>query len=415
MDPHVLTIRGRYWYRNEAEHFHVFKGKISASRLFDFIFGRYFDESGLKGSNNLMRFGRATESKVVLTHLLRFQEYSASESGTYPHPRIKDSCGTPDAFLCDPKRTFKSLPEWVQTMWLAEPEARRTAIDWTRGILEVKTMLKLDFKRLGPVIKAEHICQMYWTMLCTGAAWGEYIRFCDETKESRVFRIYLNPAVARKLEACVERMRNEMIAGSPYKAACDHEVNAELVLEFRAQATRFNLVTMDVNGERKKYYSLGWPSDDVALLEKMAEDYDICFVDRPPASPSSAEPAKKRARKKATTVKAPRATPAPTPVQTPMQQVQTTTPAAGPVRLTPASLMPMLEQQSHQTIAALVDDLDATHRVLIQCLRNMDYDAALSERVFHAQQCRLLEIHGLCKAVEAIKQEKKEGAPEQDE
>jgi len=87
-------------------------------------------------------------------------------------------------------------------------------------------------------------------------------------------------------------------------------------------------------------------------------------------------------------------------------------PDAGPIRMTPASIMPMVEAQQHQTIAALVEDFDETHKVLVACLRNKDYEQALSARVFHSQMCRLLEIHGLCKALHAVKEVE---APERDE
>jgi len=223
-----------YWYRNECAHYAIFKGKISASRMFDFIAGRFFNDRNMKGSNNLTRFGRGTEAKVILTHLLSCT-YVASECGTYPHPTIEDSCGTADAFLEDTNRTFTTVPGWVQKKWLAEPAHIRDAIKWVLGLLEVKTMLKQDFKRLGPVMKPEHLCQMYWAMLCTGRVWGEYIRSCHETKESRVFHVYMIPALARRLEHCVARMQREMIAGTPYETACESEENHELVDAFRRQ------------------------------------------------------------------------------------------------------------------------------------------------------------------------------------
>ena len=106
--------RSPFWYRYRmtCKHYAIFGGKLSASRMFDFIAGRFFNDRGTKGSNNLMRFGRGTESKVVLTHLLASPPYIGSECGTHPHPRVKDSCGTPDAFLEDPTLTFNGLPEW---------------------------------------------------------------------------------------------------------------------------------------------------------------------------------------------------------------------------------------------------------------------------------------------------------------
>jgi len=48
-----------------------------------------------------------------------------------------------------------------------------------------------------------------------------------------------------------------------------------------------------------------------------------------------------------------------------------------------------------------VADLDSTHKVLVKCLLNKDYDEALQARVFHAQICRLMEIHGLCLSMQA--------------
>jgi hypothetical protein len=405
-----------YAYRTQTEFHHIFGGKLSASRMFDFIAGRFFDgnKGGRGGSNNVMRFGRATESKMVLAYLLA-NNYVASEAGTYPHPRIKDSCGTPDALLTDTSRSVETLPEWLQKKWRNEPNDAWKTADWTRGNFEAKTMLELDYQRLGPTIKAEHICQMYWTMQCASLYWSEYIRGCYESKECRVWRVYLRPCISRKLEACVLRMQTDMIAGAPYAVVCDTQENRDLVNAFYLQAKTYNAVTVDANGITQRFSTLPWPTEQAIKLEKMSADYDVCRLDIQGVKEQGAEPAKKRQRKKAaTTAKAPKMKRA-APAQTPIAVPPSPPPDAGPIRLTPASIMPMVEAQQHQTIAALVADLDETHKVLVTCLQNKDYDQALGARVFHSQMCRMLEIHGLCKALHAITEIQNESAAERDE
>jgi hypothetical protein len=396
-----------YSYRNVVEHGTVFKEKVSASRIYDFIAKRYFDSRGLVGSSDLTRFGRAYEAKVVLTHLLA-STYKARESGTYPHPRVKDSCGTPDAFLIGEARTFTTLPPWVQEMWNKQPAAARDAIDWTTGILEAKTMKKLDYKRLGPNMKPEHLAQMYWTMLCTNTVWGQYSRACDETKECRVFHVYLMPSVARKLEKCVVRMLTEMIGGCPYLDACDSADNAWLMEWFNSQAIWHAEIVIDAQGEKQRYNTLTWPAEQIALYDQMVAGYDICRLDRTPSADqlASAEPVRKKQRKKPAAKKtaAPKAQPRPAPRAALAPTAVSRVPDAGPIRLTAASVANIMQtQQQSQTIAALVDDLDHTHQVLVECLLNGDYAHALGERVFHSQICRLMEIHGLCKAQEVTK------------
>jgi hypothetical protein len=404
-----------YWYRNESKYFDIFKGKLASSRMFDFIAGRYFQDNGLKGggSNNLTRFGRATESKLILTHLLD-SGYVAYECGTYPHPDMpEESCGTPDARLYAKGRTLESQPEWIQDEWNKPQYAELAAtINWEVGNLEAKSMMKLDYKRLGPEMKAEHLVQMYWTMRCAQTFWGEYIRGCDETKECRIYHIYLIPDLLISLEACVTRMRNEMISGTPYEVACEHEQNVALVHRFRVLALWYNQVKLTEKGEKARFHLAAWPATEVALLDKMAADYDICRSE-PVALDLGNEPATKRQRKK------PAAKTTTTTTAAVVKREMQTSPAiaavpaaaapdAGPIRLTPASIMPMVEAQQKQTLAALMKDLDTTHKVMIKCMENQDYDQALAARVFHAQTCRLLEIHGICKAIAATTQMQEE-------
>jgi hypothetical protein len=181
------------WYRQECQHYDIFKGKVSGSRLFRFIGGGYeidafIKESNFKG-NSLTRFGKATECKIVLAHLLRFTAYTMSECGTYAHPTIPDACGTPDAILLDPKRTIDTVPSWVKDLWVKEGPGHER-IDWRHGVFEAKSMMYLDKHRRGPEIKPEYICQIYWAMICSGTYWGECARCCDESRQGRVFRIY---------------------------------------------------------------------------------------------------------------------------------------------------------------------------------------------------------------------------------
>jgi len=157
--------------------------------------------------------------------------------------------------------------------------------------------------------------------------------------------------------------------------------------------------------------SLPWPTEQVALLEKMAADYDMCYVDRPLLN-HCVEPVKKKARRKTATAGTVKPKPSvkvePHPVPSLAVAPVSVPMASGPVRLAPDTIIPMVEAQQRQTISALVNDLDTTHRALVECLKQQEYDQALGQRVFHMQICRLMEIHGLCKAVEAVKQHQAE-------
>ena len=184
------------WFRQDCQHYELFKGKLSGSRMYDFIGGGYdldafLRKDGTFKGNHLTRNGKATECKIVLAHLLHFANYTMRECGTYVHRTIPDACGTPDAILVDPTRTFDSLPAWVKTLWLKEADTvDPKTIDWTTGVFEAKSMKYLDKHRKGPEIRPEHICQVYWAMICSGTYWGELARCCDESKQGRVYRIY---------------------------------------------------------------------------------------------------------------------------------------------------------------------------------------------------------------------------------
>ncbi len=386
MDPGVPihrqpqgTIR---WHRfkDQTSNYHVFKHKISSSVLYKFLGGGYkldsflTDADGSFKGNHLTRHGNVEECKIVLAHLLRFTHYTACETGSWPHPSIGDACGAPDAMLYDAQRTFEKLPRWLQTLWLQESEEQRRAIDWTTGVFEAKAMLKEDKHGRGPEIKPEHICQVYWNMICTGTHWGELARACHATRQGRVFRIYRRPDIARKLELCVRRMHSEMIAGTPYLTAVRSELNEELVKEFRGQATYYNAVPEP--GALKHYYDLPWPAQQVKELEDALAAYDIC---RSESNVPQQQPLEdKRAKKKARTQSA---EPAPTAV----------------------SLFPVLGvDAAYMSDGRYLEAYELTNKALGQALRNGDYHIPLEEKVFELQVVRLMNMKARAHAALAL-------------
>jgi hypothetical protein len=227
-----------YYYRSSCEHYDLFKGKLSGSRMFRFIGGAsfnretaFFDDVGFKG-NNLTRNGRMNECKMVLACLLAHAKDGMRmfEAGSYPHPRIPDICAAPDAIVVVPAVTFEGLSAWQKDLILNAPNPIDvTKVDWTRGFFESKVMLRLDTKdKLGPVMKPDYLCQAYMEMICTGTYWGFVQRGCSETKECRLYHVFLKPALANRLEKCIMRMREEMIGGTPYAAAIEHVTNKEV-------------------------------------------------------------------------------------------------------------------------------------------------------------------------------------------
>ena len=379
-------------YRETCSNYALFKGKISASVLYKFIGGgfranSFFEDrdSGFKG-NHLTRHGSATECKIVLAHLLRFTQYTAEETGSWQHPAIGDACGAPDALLWDAQRCFTSFPPWWRDLWMQDPDVlmdRNGGIDkmeLRRGVFEAKAMKNKDKHGKGPGIKPEHICQVYWNMICTGTYWGELVRTCDELGQGRVFRIYRRPDTAKRLEACVRRMHSEMVAGTPYLTAVRSEQNEELVKDFRRQASYFNEVPTPGTNELQHYYDLTWPVPEAAELDRIVAAYDICHEDVIEAV-AAPEPSSKKAKKKAAE------------------------------EATAVSLFPALGiDAAYMSDGRYLEAYEETNKVLGKALRNGDYDEPLEKKVFELQVVRLMNMKARAHAAMALQgaQEHKE-------
>ena len=59
--------------------------------------------------------------------------------------------------------------------------------------------------------------QLYAEMVCAGVFWAEIVRFCLETKEMVMYRVYRKPAIASKFEDVIVRTRRELAGESSKK------------------------------------------------------------------------------------------------------------------------------------------------------------------------------------------------------
>jgi hypothetical protein len=143
------------------------------------------------------------------------------------------------------------------------PSDTMETVDFSKGVFESKVMFKLDAKKVGPVMRPEYLVQVYMEMICTNTYWGFVQRCCLETEECRLYRVLRRPKLAYALERCIIRMRKEMVGGTPYTVAVEHESNKDLVNEFRKLATWYN------DAEKKQYTIIPWPRDPIAEFDKL--------------------------------------------------------------------------------------------------------------------------------------------------
>jgi len=265
---------GWYWYRYKCTRYDLFKGKLSASRWFSFLGGygkKSFTSDEEFKSKGIMRYGRMAEPHLVIAVLLANPSYEIYECGTYPHPTIPDICASPDAIIHDKTRSFDSLPNWYRELIKKDGNVDPTKIDWTKGVLEAKNMLFLDKDKKGPIFKWDHMCQLYGEMICTGTWWGEVYRHCKETGECRMFRVYRKPDFSDRIINCIVRMRNEMMGGTPYHIAVDHQSNHEIIESFKVQTKYYN----DTSAPPPKFRHIPWPSEAISQFEELVKSVDF--------------------------------------------------------------------------------------------------------------------------------------------
>lgn len=224
-------------------------GKLSGTKWYKML-GKYpgkgFDETpGGFAGNPLTRAGRIMETPVTalyLDYLVKNRPHvQIKECGSFPHPTLVDVMASPDGLIVDPKKT---LPGWFQTELRVEymnDPAALAKIDFTRGVYECKTMATKDKKGDGPLFKEEHMAQLYAEMICTGTFWAEIVRFCHETKEMFVYRVYRKPTIARMFESVIVRMRRDLTeGGKTFAEAANHQDNHTLLHECAKHAVYYN-------------------------------------------------------------------------------------------------------------------------------------------------------------------------------
>lgn len=368
---------GWFWFRNDCAHPQIFKGKISGSRLYKFLGGGYsamdfLRDTGFKG-NDATRFGRTWEAVVTLMYLNSCdKDVQMFECGTYMHPRLPDVCAAPDARIKDPSRTFAKLPAWYRK----EVAQYETTVDWSMGVFECKTMLRRNKALEGPELKPDHLAQMYLEMMCTGSHWGELIRYCHETGEARIFRVYRKPGLAERIEKCIARMCKEMIAGTPYPIVIQHESNIEIINDLRAQAAYYN----EPGATPQRYRLL---HRDDAMVEKYNKDVTsrdlVASTPDSPALPTVIElneqkiknvaPGKTKTKKSAA----------------PKKTQDETNDAGKRPRCD-------VDADDEEDWRARWKVIQAQNKVISACFRNGDWEVASDQNVFKAQIVRLMEL-----------------------
>lgn len=367
---------GWYWFRSDCSNFELFKGKLSGTRWWKFFGGDTFDKlafindalKDFKG-NHMTRFGREYESAVALAYLAANPQVTLKECGTYPHTSIPDVTATPDAIINDPRRTFASLPPWYKK--LCVDRGLDSSINWSTGIFECKVMLMNDKKKNGPCIRPDHICQMYAEMICTGTYWGQLVRYCHELNECRAYRVYCKPELVDRILKCIVRMRNEMISGTPYNVAVDHDTCREIIVDFQTQANYYN----DPKASPVRYATIPWPKDDVFHMFEDVRSRDI-IANMPDATDvptikqlneGTAKPLAKSGKK--------------------------TKPAAAVVVVAPAVAPTItLGGGGVKRSSEMWADIEATTRVMTKSFKNGDADLLISENVIKGQIIRLVDL-----------------------
>lgn len=85
------------------------------------------------------------------------------------------------------------------------------------------------------------MAQLYAEMICTGTYWAEIVRFCYETKEMFMYRIYRKPTIARMFESVIVRMREDLtVGGKTFAQAAAHQDNQTLLSECAKYAVYYN-------------------------------------------------------------------------------------------------------------------------------------------------------------------------------
>ncbi len=232
-----------YWFRSQGPK--EIGGNLSGTKWYKMLgkFPKNWEDDAktvFKG-NPLTRSGRMLESAVALCRMAHHKHSPGTryeECGTFPHPTIPNVSATPDAIIKLPLPAV--LPAWFKELFTADQLSSKT-MDLTRGVGECKTQKTRDKKTgAGARFKPEYFPQMYAEMICTGTWWGELTVYCEEANEMRTYPVYRKPDVSDKFEKCVKRMRTELLAGTPFKTACNHPTNVELIRECDKAATFYN-------------------------------------------------------------------------------------------------------------------------------------------------------------------------------
>ncbi len=240
-------------------------GSIWASAL------GFYPEEGLRNTsfkgNHYTRFGRLKEPHIMIANLEAvtnnmhgFGDRVYYETGWWDHPTIPDCGASPDCLIKDPRRTWDTLPVWYRKemeAWVRQNPGSidLASIDFSIGVGEAKERRFDNDKKEGPRMEAKYLPQIYAEMICTNTWWSELTRNCDQTGETRLYRIYRKPRLVKMIETQIIRVRDAMLGGATYEEAICSPETERLQKFFHQLCAFYNSPT-----EKKRYYNLSSPT-----------------------------------------------------------------------------------------------------------------------------------------------------------
>lgn len=147
--------------------------------------------SGWRGLS--VRLGNQRECVQMACVLTTYPRRVFHETGFIRHPSRENWGASPDGIVTDPNQTWDNVPEATRE---AFPRLRKTV---TRGVIEFKA------SRRDCDIRAYHLMQCVWEMMCADCAWCDIVRYQESTVDGtlrytcRSIRLFRCPDTEREM------------------------------------------------------------------------------------------------------------------------------------------------------------------------------------------------------------------------